>query len=219
MNILSPLRWAFPYIPFLNKSNQDLLSSPVPIMACIHEVPSAENPKSLPPQELLVPWSLEVTTCVKTIHFSLDYNISYGNPKIDMKTLLKDSVFEKRLKETRKVIMKEISDDFCLRNLYSSKNKVLVKSLGQFINILKELFNDLFFKDADFSLIDTENPTNFNALKERIIQRSVFDKKMHEIVISSQAYQLFLERQVSQLNKAREAKPPSKSEANPPQPN
>ena len=37
MSVISPLQWPFPFVPFVNKQNEDVLASPIPLIACTCE--------------------------------------------------------------------------------------------------------------------------------------------------------------------------------------
>lgn len=188
--MIGPLRWPFPFIPFLNKQNEDLLSSPIPLIACVSESGKLSS------SDLYSEWTGDAEG-TSTMHFNLDNNKRVGELKVDLRLTTKQKGVYQKLKDTRLLIQDEYPHDYMLKDLYDDKKKNLVKHLGQFVNILKEVVRSIYFKDLELSLYDPSRPEDFNKIKQNCIANSEYDKKSMEVLLSSQSFQMYLDKHAS----------------------
>jgi hypothetical protein len=84
-----------------------------------------------------------------------------------------------------------------LKDLYDDKRKSLVKYLGQFVNILKDAIRSIYFKDLDLSLYDPQAPDDFRKIKENCIAKSEYDREDMDVLLSSQSFQMYLDKNIS----------------------
>lgn len=187
LSVISPLRWPFPFIPFLNKDNQELLASPIPLIACVLEHAKASSPdlnffSNDPPQD------------DSAVHFHLDLDKRRGIVKVDLKEMTAESGIYKRLKEARQKIKKEYPHDFLLKNLYEPKHRQLLKHLGVFVDEIKALIASIYFKSEELKGLTKSESGTYSGVKSTLLNNTDYDKNSMDILLSSQAFQMYLEK-------------------------
>lgn len=196
MNVAAPLRWPFPFVPFITEANQEILQSPVPIIGTLFERKEVNAMNGDKVSHFYSMWNKETENSTASIHFNIDTNLHFGKCKADLKTFLGKTNYMKEMKDVRAEILKKIGEDFMLKNLYMPRYKELIKLLRQFIEIFKRIVHEIYFENLDFTLIDRSDLECFGKIRENILKESKFPIESHRALLESQAFQLFLESNV-----------------------
>lgn len=192
MQVCAPLRWPFPFVPFICKANEELLSSPIPIFGTMLDSQEVTLANGNPNSQFYSLWTKEAEAS-PTVHFQLDKNKSFGRCRVELKQFLTSTGYYKTLKELRKLILENIGEDFMLKNLYLPRYKVLIRLLGQFVDVVRDIVHDIYLKDLDFSLLIDDSPQTYAKVKEKILACSQYNRQAHAALLDSQAFQLFME--------------------------
>lgn len=141
----------------------------------------------------------------ETIHVSLDNpDYRFGRLKFKFKEFIKHTNCYQKLKKLRKSLKEELTDDYCLKEMYNSKYQNVVTHLGQFANLFVQLINAIYLKDIDNSLFLKQQKAegdDYAAIKEKILKNSGFNKKQHETLLNSQCFQVYLEELSQKVEK------------------
>lgn len=189
------MRWPFPFIPFLNKDNEELLSSPIPLIACVLEHSKSANSD-------LNFFSTDGSSDNNIVHYHLDLNKKRGVPKVDLREMAAkagNGVY-KRLKEIRTLIKDEYPTDFLLKNLYEPKHRALVKYLGMFVDEIKSFIKSIYFKDERLAPLIKSVSGRYTAVRQSAIENADYDEQSMDILLSSQMFQMHLEKRQQQTS-------------------
>lgn len=192
MQACAPLRWPFPFVPFINKANEELLSSPIPIIGTMLDSQEISQVSGSPISQFYSLWTKEAETA-STLHFQLDKNKSFGKCRVELRQFLANTGYYRTLKDLRRGILENIGEDFMLKNLYLPRHKQLIRLLGQFVDVVRDIIHDVYLRDLDFSLLIADSPQTYAAVKTKIVAGSQYDKQAHAALLDSQAFQLFME--------------------------
>lgn len=201
MSAMYPLRWQYPFIPFINEKNEDVIHSPIPILGCVHEKAKFDEKTGNPSSEFFSNWTKD-SNLSSVMHFDLLKNLKFGKQKVDLKQFLSDKPYYKELKNLRTQISQAHQADYILRHIYEPKHSEFVKLLGQYVDILRCIIHDVYLADLpkDFRQEVSQSKDvqfDFSRTKTQLLAQSSFNKAQHAALLESQAFQLHLERLAS----------------------
>lgn len=196
MEIISPLKWHYPFIPFLNEKNEELLASPVPLLACVHEMKAMNgeiNQNAGKDYEFYKMWTKE-NNQASIMHFNLDKNLRFGKLKVDLKKFLEGHNYYQQIKSARKRIEMTFASDYGLKTMYLPKHKGTVREVASMIKILQDIIQKIYFDNFDMNLLksQTKQPS-FDEICKQILDKSTFNKENHSLLLKSQAFQFFID--------------------------
>src|SRR3990167_10937643 len=97
---MHPLKWHYPFIPFINEKNEDVIHSPIPILGCVHEKAKFDDKTGNPSSEFFSNWTKD-SNLSSVMHFDLLKNLKFGKPRADLKGFLAEKPYYKELKNLR----------------------------------------------------------------------------------------------------------------------
>lgn len=181
MSVIHPLQWPFPFVPFVNKQNEDVLASPIPIIAC-----TCEN------EDLFNLW-IEHHSDSSILFVNLDRNSKTGSTRFDMRRAIGQLPHYKQIKDIRNSIKDVYPSEYYLKHLYN--HKLFVRRLCSLVDAFRHLLDRCLFVHLDARLAVADVVEDFAAVKAAIIGSSEFDKDQVRILTESQSFQMHLERQ------------------------
>ena len=128
------------------------------------------------------------------MHFQLDLNKRKGQLKVDLKELTAGQGVYKKLKETRQKIQGEYPADYLLKNLYEPKHRALVKHLGVFVDHIRDVIKSIYFTGHEAPDLAHTTSGDFSSIKSRGLETTSYDRESMEVLLSSQAFQMYLEK-------------------------
>ena len=194
MHSIAPLKWRFPFVPFINDKNEELMHSPIPLLACCIDTPTMNQSTGRVESKYLNHRTKE-SEGGPIIHVNLDKNEMYGKPKVDFKKLAEEKLYLKRIKECRMKIIEILNEKVVLREVWGEEIREGRERCRVFMDTIKELMEDIFVKALDRKKLE-EGKRHNNDFKETI----ELELKSHKndpaiaVLLSSQAYQYFLEQ-------------------------
>lgn len=198
MSVMHPLKWHYPFIPFINEKNEDVIHSPIPILGCVHEKAKFDEKTGNPSSEFFSNWTRD-SNLSTVMHFDLLKNLKFGKQKVDLKQFLSEKAYYKELKSLRTQIAQSHQADYILRHIYEPKHGAFVKLLSEYVDILRKIVHDIYLEHlpADLGVsvpVSKDSQFDFSGVKEHVLARTGFDKTQHADLLSSQAFQMHLER-------------------------